>query len=286
MIRARTFTIFAAVLILASSGFAQKQIPKSNWANYDGGKVHYYDIGNQKSKNALILIHGWTCNADFWKDSYSAFPGYRVIAIDLPGHGQSDKPKASYSMEYFARSIYAVTKKAKVNKAVLVGHSMGTPVIRQFYRLYPGQTLGLVVVDGPLQPFGPKAQMDKFFEPMFADFKEQGPKFIDGLLGPVRADLKPAIRAAMISTPDYVAISAMRGMLDDAIWTNDKIDVPVLAIMAKNPMYPAGIEDGYRSVAPKLEFQMWDGVSHFLMMEKPKEFNEAVASFVAKNKLL
>ena len=142
------------------------------------------------------------------------------------------------------------------------------------------------MVDGPLLPFGPKAQMDKFFEPLFANFKEQGPKFIYGLLGPVRSDLKPSIRAGMISTPDYVAISAMRGMLDDVIWDNDKIDVPVLAVMAKNPRYPPTIEDGYRSAAPKLEFQMWDGVSHFLMMEKPKEFNDAVRSFVMKNKLL
>jgi pimeloyl-ACP methyl ester carboxylesterase len=267
----------------AASVFAQT--PKSHWAKYDSGKVHYYDVG-KSNKKALILIHGWTCNADFWKDSYRAFPEYRVIAIDLPGHGKSDKAKTNYSMEYFARSIDAVMKAAKIKQAVLVGHSMGTPVIRQVNRLYPQETLGLVVVDGPLQPFGSKAQMDKFFEPLFANFKEQGPKFIDGLIDPVRPDLKPSIRTAMIATPDYVAISAMRGMLDDAIWDNDKIDVPVLAIMAKNPRYPPGIEDGYRSVAPKLEFHIWDGVSHFLMMEKPAEFNQTVRSFVMKNKLL
>lgn len=275
--------VFLCLMVSVASALAQT--PKSHWAKYDSGKVHYYDIG-RRNKKALIFIHGWTCNADFWKDSYNAFPEYRVIAIDLPGHGQSDKPKANYSMEYFARSIDAVMKAAKIRQAVLIGHSMGTPVIRQFDRLYPQETLGLVVVDGPLQPFGPKAQMDKFFEPLFAHFKEQGPKFIDGLIDPVRSDLKPSIRSVMVATPDYVAISAMRGMLDDAIWDNDKIDVPVLAIMAKNPRYPAAIEDGYRSVAPKLEFHMWDGVSHFLMMEKPTEFNTAVRSFVMKNKLL
>jgi pimeloyl-ACP methyl ester carboxylesterase len=128
--------------------------------------------------------------------------------------------------------------------------------------------------------------MEKFFEPMFVNYGEQGPKFIDGLLGTVRADLRPSIRPVMVATPDYVSISAMKAMLDDAIWTNDKINVPVLAIMAKNPMYPPDIEAGYRAVAPNLEFKMWDGVSHFLMMEKPKEFNEAVSAFVEKNKLL
>ncbi|HYJ90213.1 MAG TPA: alpha/beta hydrolase [Pyrinomonadaceae bacterium] len=279
-------TILLILMAVVISAAAVAQSPKKYWTNYDGNKVYFYDIGNRKSKTALILIHGWTCSADFWKDSFNAFPKYRVIAIDLPGHGQSDKPKVDYTMQYFARSIEAVMKEAKIEKAVLVGHSMGTPVIRQFYRLYPEQTLGLVVVDGPLRPFGPRAQMEKFFEPMFVNYGEQGPKFIDGLLGTVRADLRPSIRPVMVATPDYVSISAMKAMLDDAIWTDDKINVPVLAIMAKNPMYPPNIEDGYRAVAPNLEFKMWDGVSHFLMMEKPKEFNEVVSAFVEKNKLL
>jgi non-heme chloroperoxidase len=284
MNRSRIVFVMAFVLVLAAGVLAQT--PKSSWAKYDKARVHYYDIGNHKAKNALILIHGWTCNADFWKDTYSAFPNYRVIAIDLPGHGQSDKPKANYSMEYFARSIEAVMTKAKVQKAVLVGHSMGTPVIRQFYRVFPNKTLGLVTVDGALRPFGPKAQMETFFNPLFNDYKNQAPKFVDGLLGPTRADLKPMIRSAMLAAPDYVAVSAMKGMIDDAIWIDDKINVPVLAIIADSPNWPKNIEDVYRGVAPKLEFQRWSGVSHFLMMEKPKEFNEAVASFVARNKLL
>jgi pimeloyl-ACP methyl ester carboxylesterase len=284
--RVRRWLCLLFIVIITAANAALAQTPKSYWTNFDGNKVYFYDIGNRKSKNALILIHGWTCNADFWKDSFAAFPNYRVIAIDLPGHGKSDKPKVDYTMQYFARSVEAVMKEAKVKKAVLVGHSMGTPVIRQFYRLYPEQTLALVAVDGLLQPFGPRAQIEKFFEPMFSNYKEQGPKFIDGLLGPVRDDIKPSIRAVMITTPDYVAISAMKGMLDDAIWTDDKINVPVLAILAKNPMYPPNIEDSYKAVAPKLEYHMWDGVSHFLMMEKPKEFNDTLKEFVEKNKLL
>jgi len=235
------FSFFLVVLVSAS---IFGQTPKSHWAKYDSGKVHYYDIGKNKKK-ALIFIHGWTCNADFWKDSYNVFPEYRVIAIDLPGHGQSDKPKADYTMEYFAKSIDAVMSDAGVKEAVLAGHSMGTPVIRQFYRLYPQKTLALILVDGALKPFGPKEQMDKFFAPFFANYKEQAPKFIDGLLGPTRDDLKPAIRATMLSTPDYVAISAMKGMLDDSIWTNDQIKVPVLAVMAETP-WPANNADIYK----------------------------------------
>lgn len=276
--------IISFIFVLAIG--ASARTPKSNWAKYDGGKVHYYDIGNHKLKNALVLIHGWNCSADFWKDSYSAFPNYRVIAIDLPGYGQSDKPKANYTMEYFARSIDAVMTKAKVQKAVLAGHSMGTPVVRQFYRIFPNKTLGLIVVDGALMPFMSSADAGKFFGPLLADYKNSSSTFIDGLLKPTRDDLKPAIRSTMLAAQDYVAVSAMKGMLDDSIWTNDKINVPVLAVMAADGPWPKNNEETYRGIAPNLEYLGLHGVSHFLFMEKPKEFNEAVANFVSKNKLL
>ena len=280
-------SLLAAVsLVFLFALSAESQTPVEKWAAFDGSKVHYYDIGDKKSKKAIVLIHGWTCNADFWKVSFNGFPGRRVIAIDLIGHGKSDKPKANYSMEYFARSVEAVLKNAKIEKAVLVGHSMGTPVIRQFYRLYPGQTLGLVAVDGSFRPFGPKPQIEKFFEPLFADYTAQAPKFIDGLLGPTRADLKAGIKTAMLTTPDHVATSAMRGMMDEAIYAPDQIKVPVLVIASKSTNWPPDSEAFARSIAPDLEFQMWEGVSHFLMMEKPKEFNAAVNSFIEKKHLL
>src|SRR5687767_4142641 len=103
------------------------QAPKSRSVDFNGVKINYYDIGNSDSRSALVFVHCWTCNVEFWKDNYKAFSNHRVIALDLPGHGTSDKPKIDYSMEYFARSVDAVMKKAGVEKAVLAGHSMGTP---------------------------------------------------------------------------------------------------------------------------------------------------------------
>ena len=102
--------VFLLIVLFAVSAFANS--PKSRIANFSGAKVHFQETG--KGKKALILVHGWTCNADFWKESINAFPEYRVIAVDLPGHGKSDKPKTDYSMEYFAKSIAAVMKEAKI----------------------------------------------------------------------------------------------------------------------------------------------------------------------------
>ena len=190
-------------------------------------------------------------------------------------------------MDYFASSIEAVMKEAEVKKAVLVGHSMGTPVIRQFYRLYPDQVAGLVVVDGALRPFGPKEQIEKFFEPMFKDYRGQAPRFIDGILGTAPAELKTRVKAEMLKTPDYVAIGAMRGMMDESIFVTDKINVPLLAILANASFgQQKDVEPFLRSLAPDLEFRMWDGVSHFLMMERPKEFNDELRSFIKNRNLL
>jgi pimeloyl-ACP methyl ester carboxylesterase len=56
--------------------------------------------------------------------------------------------------------------------------------------------------------------------------------------------------------------------------------------MAQSPAWKPDEEQFFRSIAPNLEFQMWTGVSHFLMMDRPKEFNEAVSKFIANKKLL
>jgi pimeloyl-ACP methyl ester carboxylesterase len=260
---------------------------ESRFTTLDGMRIHYVNYG--KGGEALVLIHGWTCNLDNWRDQFPDFAKRnRLIAIDLPGHGQSDKPQITYSMDLFARAVEAVLRDTHVKRAVLVGHSMGTPVARQFYRKYPDQTLAIVIVDGALRPFGDKAMLDR----LIAGFR--GPNYKDvigqmfnGMMGPnLSADAQERIKASFLNTPQHVIVSAMEGMADASIWGEDKLNVPVLAIMAKNPFYPPDLEQRYRGIAPTLDFQMWDGVGHFIMMEKPKELNAAVLSFLDKNKLL
>jgi pimeloyl-ACP methyl ester carboxylesterase len=267
--------------------FTQDKTPADNWATLDGNKIRYYDIGNMKTRNAIVFVHGWTCNADFWRESLYAYPGYRIIAIDLPGHGKSDKPKLDYTMEHFARSIDAVMKKAGVRRAVLAGHSMGTPVIRQYYRIYPEKTLGIIAVDGALVTFGTSEEMKQFFDPIFINYSENAVKFVDSMLEPIKdASMKKTIRESMLATPEHVAVSAIKGMIDEMIWTKDQIKVPVLAWMAQSPFWPADIKEQFQSVAPNLDFEMRSGVSHFLMMEEPAMFNSHVKGFILQNKLL
>ena len=278
-------TLVATLFLLALTVPARSAQIESRFAKFGTTKVHYLNRG--KGNSALVFIHGWTCNAEFWKPQMQDFPSLRLIAIDLAGHGQSDKPRVDYTMDYFARSIDAVLTDAKVKHAVLVGHSMGTPVIRQYYRLFPTKTDGLVIVDGALRLVVSKEQMDEFVAPLKTNYQAAAPQMIDGLIGPVKDDkLKSEIRTAMLATPDYVAVSAMDGMTDERIYTTEQIKVPVLAVLAKSPFWPPDTEEFLRSLAPTLDVTMWDGVSHFLMMEKPQEFDQTVQTFLTKNKLL
>src|SRR5437762_2778648 len=234
--------IFASSAIVGSDQAvaAQSVDGESRYAKLDGQRVHYENHG--KGHEAMVFVHGWTCNLSFWSRQVPAFEGkIRVIAIDLPGHGMSDKPQINYTMDLFARAVDAVLRDAGVDRAVLVGHSMGTPVIREFYRKYPQKTLALVIVDGPLRPFGARKMMEQFIAPLRGPgYKEAASKFIDNMFGPnATAELRSEIKNSMLSTPQTVAISAMEGMADESIWTPDKINVPALAIMAKSPFYPA-----------------------------------------------
>jgi len=284
--RTKYFPIFLLITLLLAATVAFAADGESQYAKLDGAKIHYKSYG--KGKDALVLIHGWTCNLENWRDQIPDFAKRsRVIALDLPGHGQSDKPQIAYTMDLFANAIDAVMRDAKVEHAVLVGHSMGTPVARQFYRKYPQKTLAIVIVDGGLRLFGTKEMRDGFLT-MFRSpgYKEAGKQMFTQMAGKLPAAEVERLNASFANTPQYVLVSAMESMSDEALYTTDKINVPVLAILAKSPFWPADTEQFLRGLAPDLEFQMWEGVGHFLMIDNPKQFNDAVIAFLNKKNLL
>ena len=279
--------IATSVLSGAALSQAKETPPQDRFAKLDTIRVHYQNYG--EGKEAVVFIHGWSCSLKYWKANIPAFVSQsRVIAIDLPGHGESDKPQITYSMDLFARAIDAVLTDAGVERVTLVGHSMGTPVIRQFYRNYPNKTLALVIVDGNLRGFGSPEQMKQFVDPLRGpNYKEQAERMI-GFIAQSVKDKKnlEEIRATMMSTPQHVMVGAFDAMMDEAIWKQDKINAPTLAVMAKQPQWDAEYEKFVRELVPGIDYQMWEGVSHFLMMDEPQKFNVTVLAFLKKNNLV
>src|SRR5215213_9864973 len=85
VMRVNKLLVFVIALFLAVSTYAQakKPITKEGLVKpVRASGLFYYDVGDPKLSNAIVFIHGWTCNADFWKESLEAFPNYRVLALD------------------------------------------------------------------------------------------------------------------------------------------------------------------------------------------------------------
>ncbi len=185
MARGRVLTAALSILFLyygASAADGKSTAldgAESRFATLDGGRVHYKSIGT--GRDAVVFVHGWTCNMNFWREQVESLKGkVRVIAIDLPGHGLSDKPQVAYTMDYFARGIDAALRDAGVERAVLVGHSMGTPVVRQFYRRHPEKTLALVVVDGGLRSMFTREMGEQFIAMLRGpNYKEQAARMVE-----------------------------------------------------------------------------------------------------------
>ncbi|MBA3386772.1 MAG: alpha/beta hydrolase [Chthoniobacterales bacterium] len=264
---------------------AQPPEASSHFARLDDIRVHYTNHGT--GDFALVLVHGWNCDENVWKNQAPTLAKTtRVITVDLPGHGLSDKPKIDYTMDLHARALDAVLQDAEVETAVLVGHSNGTPVVRQYYRRYPEKVRGLVIVDGALRPFGDAAMMEKFIAPLRGpDYSAIVTRFVEGMTASMPAEEREQLKTMMLATPKHVAVSEMLALLDPALWEENKIEVPVLMVMAKQPRWTVEYEAFVRRLAPKLDYQMWEGVSHFVMLDKPDEFKAAVLAFLAQNDL-
>jgi pimeloyl-ACP methyl ester carboxylesterase len=256
----------------------------SRYAKSGERKVHYKSIG--EGKTAVVFIHGWCCDHSVWRDQAAAFNGkVRMLFVDLPGYGKSDHPKIEYTMDVFAKGVDAVVEDAGVEKAILVGHSMGTPVARQFYRLFPEKTKAIIFVDGALRSFAKtEADADKFLSVFKEEtFKDTAPKMFASMF---KANTPEAVRdhiaKLVANTTPHVAISSMRGMVDPKVWKGDPIKVPCQAIMAKTPFWNEDYKKFARTLVPDLDYREFDNVGHMLFMEDPIAVNAAMGEFLKK----
>ena len=254
-------------------------------ASVEGAKLHWSSAG--KGQATVILVHGWTCDSSSWVEQIPALShDYRVVTLDLPGHGRSAPPKdGHFSMDLFARAVEVVRSRVKADKVVLVGHSMGTPVIRQYARLYPQHVAALVLVDGlvtlpapPPQPGGPPPQPPQMSGPEGLKAREN---LIRGMFTPATPPaLQQHVLKMMLGAPETTAAGAMQATFDAANWKDDVVRVPVLGIYADksrlgNPEYS-------KKIFPAFEYVEIPGTGHFVMMEKPNEFNALLKAFLEK----
>jgi pimeloyl-ACP methyl ester carboxylesterase len=295
MIKIVYFSCVAAVLF-AFAGCATAPKPKtladgkSHFASLGTNKVHYVTVGG--GRRTIVFVHCWAGNLGFWREQVPALADKaQLVLIDLLGHGQSDKPHTAYTMDFFASAVLAVMNDAHVDKATLVGHSMGGAVICCVYRQAPEKVAALVSVDGLLRrPQWTAEDAEKFVAPFRTpEYREHAKQFVGSFFPiPGTEALRDQVLSEMLATPQYVMVGAMEGMFgpDQPDWGLKAVNAPVLVINARKPMWNADYENYVRSLSPQTDYRMMDGVGHWLMLEKPAEFNATLVELLRKFDLM
>ena len=293
MIKAIHFACAAGMLLLLvgcapvrenRAGAASLSKARAHFASYGANKVHYMTQG--KGKHTLVFVHCWAGNLGLWREQLPELADKaRLILIDLPGHGQSDKPHAAYSMEFFAGAVLAVMRDAHVEKATLIGHSMGVPVICRVYAQAPERVAALVAIDGTLRRPKITAEQGEEFIARFRapDYRENTRQFL-GTMFPVPGTeaVRDRVISELLETPQYVMLGAMEGMFgsDQPAWDLQRVNVPVLVINAPKPMWTDEYKEYVQSLSPQTDYRTIEGVGHWLMLEKPAEFNTVLTEML------
>jgi len=263
---------------------------KSHSVSFGADKIHYVTVG--EGKHTLVFVHCWAGNLGFWREQIPALATRaRLVLVDLPGHGQSGKRHTLYNMDYFAGSVVAVMCDAQVDKATLIGHSMGGPVIYRVYEQAPEKVAALVVVDGFLRrPRVAPDQAEKFIAQFRTpEYRERTREFFGAMFpAPGTEALRERVLSEMLTTPQRVMHRAMEGMFSPSQpdWDLKEANVPVLAINAKGPMFDAADENYIRSLSTQTDYRTMDGVGHWLMLERPVEFNAILTDMLRKFNLI
>jgi len=262
---------------------------RSEYLDFRAHRV-YYEVRGSTGKT-LVFLHGWSSSISSWKYQLNSFPGYTVIAIDMPGHGKSSKnEQTEYTMELLADSVHAVLEHEKIKKAFIFGHSMGFAVAEIIAQKYPGLCAGIGCIDGvhfevPEDEQGKQGWLQ--FNRGFAEslnIEKGRDDFINSLLLP---DTPQLLRDEIFSTSRMMPLSVGRALVanvekDMAYWKKRVMSTPCLAI--HSPVFqltPEYFRD-FRVMYPKAEILEIPGVSHFLMMEMPYKINQIIHDYLEK----
>lgn len=268
--------LYSFILLFAAPATGENGIAVSK----DGVPIAYSTYGN--GTPALVFVHGWSCDSSFWREQIPYFQkNNQVITLDLGGHGQSGRERVVYSMESFGEDVAAVVKAVHADTVILIGHSMGGPVVLKAAETIPERVMAVVGIDtfqDLTQEMSPE-QLAEFVQPFKTDFTTTTDQFVRGMF---RADADPKIidevALKMSSASPEVGISAMEEMFKVSYMkAPPQINMPVWSLNAD--LWPTK-ENENKKILPQFTLRVIPGVGHFLMLETPEEFNRQLKDIV------
>ena len=233
---------------------------------------------------ALIFVHGWSCDRSYWKNQVESFSkNFKVVAVDLAGHGESGLGRKSWTIEAFGADVAAVVKKLGLKRVILIGHSMGGDVIAEAARQLPGVVTGLIMIDTykKLGPGRTPEQVKAFVDKLRADFKDSTSALVKSMfVAGSDSSLVNWVAADMSSAPPSVALDALDHSFSysrQMPHTLEEIKLPVIALNSDNS--PTDVESMKHY---GVQVMIMEGVGHFMMMEDPDRFNRLLKTAIDK----
>jgi pimeloyl-ACP methyl ester carboxylesterase len=252
----------------------------------DGVTLFYKEAGGGESP--VLLVHGWCCDHTYLAPQFEHFAdrGQRVVAVDLRGHGWSDKPQQSYTMQTFADDLAWLCERLGLAKPVVIGHSMGGIVAFDLAARYRQLPAAVVMLDAAVVlPSGARTAISHFLEEL------RGPDYRVALRRYVANSLfiptddhrrKERILNGMSSAPRYVIVSAMEGLrdYDPIVAAGGDLAVPGLYIAA-DELQPRSDMVRFHQLFPQVLYGKIVGSGHFCQLEVPEQVNAMLERFLA-----
>ncbi len=278
-------TILLIITLASTSAALATETATLDHPSIDGLKIHSTSQGT--GEPVIVFVHGWSCDGSYWNEQVKDLAvDYRVITIDLAGHGQSQTGRAAYTMKAFGQDVASTLVEHDVNNVILVGHSMGGAVITEAALAAPDRILGLIGIDN-FQMVNMKMgeeQIAGFVSTFDRDFPNFTNQWVRSMF-PADADsaLVTAIAGDMASAPPEVAISSMSELLG---WYGGlapaRLKQLKWPLMCINTDKQPTDEESMRAIIPQYQVRYMKGRGHFLFREDPATFNKLLRETITE----
>jgi len=274
----------AVSVICISLGCAHRAAPPApgrwaDWVATPTGRLRV-SAGGAGTGVPVLFLHGIAMNRTNWNAQLEHLTrSRRAAAFDLPGCGDSDAPAdGDYSIAARVRSIGAVADALGYERFVLVGHSYSGLLAGSYAAEHPERVAGVVLADGA---FDPGTWPEGAVEGAVRGMRENWSRALDNASTPLLVNASEAVRSAVLAIANATAhetvIASYAGMAHfDARGTLARYPGPKLSIAAEALDGPGAVHHTL-----PVPVRMMKGVSHWLMMDRPEEFNRLLDEFLA-----
>ncbi len=234
----------------------------------------------------LVFVHGFTTTAEFWRDQVEAFSSrYRVIRINLPGHGDSPRPEGrSYTIPAFANDILEVYRALDIDDAILVGLSLGGTVAQSFALSHPERVRALVLVGATPHGLGEDVNVDNVLKAIDELGVVQASQNVieRSFGGAASRELVEFAKLEVAQTPAFVAREAIASLnASDSRARLRDIGVPTLVVVGNEDIItPPGESVILSEGIPGSRLEIIPDAGHFPMLEQSQAFNHVLKDFL------